>query len=184
MEIQTEQSNLPLGRQAPYFSLLATDGKIYSISDFVGRSSLAVIFMSNHCPYARAYEKRLVILAELFQQKDAALVAICSNDSVGFPEDSYEKMVENSTRYSFPYPYLWDENQSVARAYDAKCTPEAFLFDSQMRLVYHGAIDDNYADADRVEHHFLAIALEAALQNKLCPTPFTKALGCSIKWKR
>lgn len=183
MERDPNQSALQLGHPAPYFSLPATDGKIYSLSDFSDAAALIVVFTSNHCPYARAYEQRLCAFSDWCKERNAALVAICSNDGVLFPEDSFDQMIEKSRNLNFAFLYLQDESQSVARAYDAAATPEAYVFDSGKKLRYHGAIDDNHADADRVEHHYLRDAVLAILDG-LSPQPAqTPVLGCSIKWR-
>ncbi len=183
MERDPKDSKLQLGQTAPYFSLPATDGKIYSLSDFSDAAALAVVFTSNHCPYARAYERRISALSSEFKKIGVALVAICSNDGVGFPEDSFEQMVEKSKKLGFSFHYLQDESQSVAKAYDARSTPEAYLFDSDKCLRYHGAIDDNHADADRVIRHYLREAAEAVLAGKKADPETSIILGCSIKWR-
>lgn len=183
MERSTE-TRLQIGDTAPYFSLRATDGRIYSISDFTGTNALAVIFTANHCPYAQAYEARLCSLAEEFASQGVRFVAICSNDGESYPEDNYENMVERSTTLRFPYPYLHDESQTVARAYDAACTPEAYLFDSNLKLRYQGLIDDNYLEPDRVRSPYLRNAILALLSGKVPPVQRSNAIGCSIKWKR
>jgi len=182
MEYDPSQAALNIGDHAPYFSLPATDGKIYSISDFADAPALAIVFMGNHCPYARAYEFRLCEIAKEFREQKVAVIAICSNDGVLFPEDSFEQMVEKSKRYDFAYLYLQDAHQSVARAYSAKRTPEAFLFDADKSLRYHGAIDDNYADADAVIESYLADGIRALLSGKSPAKEHTPIIGCSIKF--
>ena len=184
MEILTENSKLQIGQPAPYFNMPSTAGRIYSLADFSAAKALAIIFTSNQCPYARAYEQRLGSIAAYMTKREGTLVAICSNDGIGYPEDSFETMIETSKRLNFSYPYLRDEDQSAAKAYGARCTPEAFLFDQERKLAYHGSIDDNYADADRVENPYLLAAFEQALNGRPCFPALTKVLGCSIKWKQ
>src|SRR5437762_1753302 len=132
MERHPSAVSFNLGEKAPYFSLPATDGKIYSLSDFTGSQAFAVVFTCNHCPYAQAYESRLTALVKRYHAAGLRMVAICANDADGYPEDSFPQMVERSRSLGFPFPYLHDENQSVAQAYDAACTPEVYLFDRDM----------------------------------------------------
>ena len=183
MEYDPKGSSLKLGSKAPYFSLPATNGRIYSIADFAEAGVLVVVFMGNHCPYARAYEQRLAKLAVHFREQNVAVIAICSNDGVLFPEDSFEQMIAKSEELNFAYLYLQDQTHSVARAYGAQRTPEAYLFDSDKVLRYHGAIDDNYADAERVECHYLADAVQAVLLGTQPEPSTTKITGCSIKFR-
>lgn len=182
MERHAEKSTLLIGEKAPYFSLPATDGKIYSLSDFAGARALLVVFTCNHCPYARAYESRLIELAKRYTPEGVAIVAICSNDSQDYPEDSFTQMVEKSKMMGFPYPYLHDDRQLVAKAYDAACTPECFLFDSEMRLAYHGWIDDNHQQPELVTAPDLKLAIEAVLAGETPKKALTAIIGCSIKW--
>lgn len=172
-----------LGEQAPYFSLPATDGKIYSLSDFNSAEALAVVFTCNHCPYSRSYEGRLAEIAARYRPRGLALVGICSNDAEDFPEDDFSRMVEKSKLLGFPFPYLHDEKQHVARAYDAACTPEVFLFNRKKILVFHGMIDDNADRPDEVKERYFQDALDATLEGALPKIQQTAVIGCSIKWK-
>lgn len=183
MERPSSGLKLQLGEKAPYFSLKATDSKIYSLSDFQGASALVVVFTCNHCPYAQAYESRIVDLAQRGKERGVKFVAICSNDPVGYPQDDFQSMVEKSKQLGYPFPYLCDDAQITARAYDAQCTPEAYLFDPQMRLQYHGRIDDNYQNPLLVERHELGDAIDAVLAGRSPEPQLTPAIGCSIKWK-
>ena len=183
MQRDAASSTLVLGEKAPYFSLRGTDGRIYSNTDFQLSKAFVVIFTCNHCPYAQAYEGRLCELAEEFQPQGAQFVAICANDAQVYPEDDFEHMVSKSEEWANVFPYLQDETQVCARAYDAACTPEAYVFDAEQRLRYHGRIDDNHQNPLAVEHPDLRLAVEAVLQRKEPPHPLTVAVGCSIKWK-
>lgn len=174
---------LALGDKAPYFSLPATDGKRYSLTNFNAKQALVVIFTCNHCPYARAYEERICELARTYQGAGAQFLAVCANDSDGYPEDDFAHMVERAKELKLPFPYLHDSDQSVAKAYDAACTPEVYLFDSEQKLRYHGRIDDNYQDPSLVNEHNLRDALDAVLAGEEPPQALTPAIGCSIKWK-
>lgn len=183
MNKPVSKAKLSIGQAAPYFSLKATDSKIYSLAEFDEAKLLVVIFTANHCPYAQAYEQRICSLAELYSAQGVQFISICSNDPKGYPEDSYENMCAKSKLLGFPFPYLHDETQVTAKAYDAVCTPECFVFDSERKLRYRGRIDDNHRDATLAAHHELADAIEALLQGKEVVEPLTSALGCSIKWK-
>lgn len=183
MERAIHQYSLNIGDKAPYFSLRATDGKIYTISDFGGRNALVIIFTCNHCPYSQAYDQRLCELSRDYKEQGVAFVAVSANDPVMYPEESFEKMVERSRELGFPYPYLQDEMQIMAQAYDAACTPEIFLFDSDLRLRYHGCVDDNHHQPSLVTRHYLKEALDAVLSGEAPDPALTPVLGCSIKWK-
>ena len=183
MERAVEGLKLSLGDKAPYFSLRGTDNRIHDLYEFVDAPVFVVIFTCNHCPYAQAYEKRLVALAKEFGPKGVKFVAICSNDPRGYPEDTFEHMVEKSAALGFPFPYLQDETQITAQAYDAQCTPECYVFDSKQALRYHGAVDDHHQDERRVKHHYLRDAIDAALLGQNPASPLTPVIGCSIKWR-
>jgi peroxiredoxin len=184
MERSSDNLNLALGETAPYFSLKGTDGKLYTLQEFAKKPVLVVVFTCNHCPYAQAYEGRLVTLAKRYESEGVQFVAICSNDPSGYPEDDYEHMVARSKEMGFPFPYLHDVTQIAAKSYDAQCTPECYVFDHERKLRYHGRIDDNYKDPEAVTSFDLRNALEAILAQTEPPAPLTPAIGCSIKWKR
>jgi peroxiredoxin len=184
MEREAAGLKLKLGDSAPYFSLRGTDGRIHSIADFAGAPAMVVIFTCNHCPYAQAYEQRIVELAKEFQPLGAKFVAVCANDANGYPEDDFPQMVEKAKTLNLPFPYLHDENQVMAQAYDAACTPEVYLFDREHRLQYHGRIDDNYREPSQVTRQDLKEALASVLEGQTPQLQLTPAIGCSIKWKR
>ncbi len=183
MRRNEETGKLEIGDEAPFFSLKGTDSKIHSLSDFNGAAGFVVLFTSNHCPYAQAYEQRISSLANHFTPEGIEMVAICSNDADSYPEDNFENMVSKSKAMDFAIPYLQDESQDVARAYSAVCTPEAFLFDADRRLCYRGLIDDNHEDEQEVSEHYLADAIRNLLAGKAPEPAETHAIGCSIKWK-
>jgi peroxiredoxin len=170
---------LELGAQAPDFRLPGVDGKTLSLADFKGKKALCVIFSCNHCPYVQAYEGRMIEL----QKKYGVLLAINSNDAEGYPEDSFENMKKRAKEQGLNFPYLRDEDQSVAKAYGAQRTPHIFLFDAERKLAYLGRIDDNYKDASAVKAHELADAIEDVLAGRPVKVPETFAVGCTIKWK-
>lgn len=184
MQRPVNDMKLSIGEPAPYFSLSGTDGKIHNIADYRDGKGLLVIFTCNHCPYAQAYEQRICELARDFQPLGIAFITVCSNDGSDFPEDSFERMVEKSRSMGFPFPYLHDVEQQVAKAYDAACTPEAFLFDSEFKLTYHGRIDDNFQNPELVSSNDLRLALDAVVEGQTPEMQRTPCIGCSIKWRR
>ena len=180
---QAKTAKLQIGDKAPYFSLKGTDGRIYSLDNLGDFQALAILFLSNHCPRCMSYESKLCAMADHYSSRNVQFIGICSNDSESFPEDRFEKMVEKSKQLGFPFPYLQDDTQAVARAFDAACTPEVFLFDSKLKLQYHGCIDSGSGGADTTEDFGIEPALESVLANKTVAVQTTICLGCSIKWK-
>jgi len=174
---------LKLNDQAPAFNLRGVDGKMHSLDELKGQKGVAVIFSCNHCPYVKAYEDRMIQLAKEYQPKGINFVLINANDPVKYPEDSFENMIKRAEEKGYPFPYLHDETQEIARAYGAERTPEVFLFDSELKLRYHGTIDDNWEDASKATKHYLKDALEALLIGQEPPVPETAPVGCTIKWK-
>ena len=178
MNLQT----LKVGSKAPAFDLPGIDGKKHDLDEFKGKKAVAVIFSCNHCPYVQAYEDRMVDLQRDYGPKGMHLIAINSNETKNFPEDDFAHMVKRAKDKKFNFPYLRDEDQSAARAYGPAKTPEVFLFDQDMVLRYHGAIDDNYQDPAKVKRKYMREALDDLLAGKPVRTKETAAVGCSIKW--
>lgn len=174
---------LQIGAQAPAFSLRGVDDKTHSLDELKGEKGTVVIFSCNHCPYVKAYEDRIIELAKAYQPKGIAFVLINANDPVKYPEDSFENMKKRAQEKGYPFPYLWDETQEIAKAYGAERTPEVFLFDSQLKLRYHGTIDDNWEDPAKVTKRYLKDALEALLAGREPEVQETQPVGCTIKWK-
>jgi len=138
-----ESTMLELGTQAPYFSLQdAITGKTVSLDNYKGNRGLLVMFICNHCPYVKLIKEELIKYAAEYMKKGVAVVAISSNDVENYPDDSPEKMKEDAEQYGYPFPYLFDETQEVAKAYKAACTPDLFLFDENHKLYYRGQFDD------------------------------------------
>jgi peroxiredoxin len=177
-------NTLKIGSQAPDFNLVGVDGKNYSLKSFSDRQALIVIFSCNHCPYVQAYEGRIKQIQDDFRDRGTAVVAINSNEDKGYPEDSFENMKKRSNGQKFNFPYLRDEDQSVARAYDATHTPEIFLFNKDRKLAFHGKIDDNWQETSKVQNHYLRNALDELLDGKEISVPETFTIGCTIKWKK
>jgi peroxiredoxin len=177
-------STLKIGSTAPDFNLTSVDGKKYSLSSFNDKKALIVIFSCNHCPYVKAYEGRIKAIQKDYESKGVNVVAINSNEDVGYPEDSFDEMIKRAKAENFNFPYLRDEDQSVARAYDATHTPEIFLFDNERKLTFHGKIDDNWQEPNKVQNKYLRNALDELLAGKEISVPETFTIGCTIKWKK
>jgi peroxiredoxin len=177
-------NNLEIASPAPDFNLIGIDDKKYSLDSFKDKKALIVIFSCNHCPYVQAYEGRIIKIQNDYGPKGVAVVAINSNDDVNYPDDSFDNMKKRSVEENFNFPYLRDEDQSVARAYDATHTPEIFLFDIERKLAFHGKIDDNWQEPDKVQNHYLRDALNELLEGKEISVPETFTIGCTIKWKK
>ncbi len=170
------------GNPAPDFSLPGVDGKTWSLSSLADKKILVVLFTCNHCPYVQGWEGRMMEIQKDYGPQGVQLVGINANETSKYPEDSFDKMVVRAKELRFNFIYLRDESQAVARAYDAACTPEVFVFDQERRLRYHGRIDDNYQDPKAVQSPDLRNALDDLLAGKSVRTPETPAMGCSIKW--
>lgn len=173
-----------LGDKAPDFSLQGVDGKTYALKDFGAASALVVVFSCNHCPYVQAYEDRMIALQRDYEAKGARFALINSNEADNYPEDSFANMAARAQKLGYNFPYLRDETQQVARAYNATHTPHLFVFDAQRRLAYTGKIDDNWQDAAAVKQPFLREALDDILAGRAPRLAQTQAIGCTIKWKR
>ncbi|MBF0420391.1 MAG: thioredoxin family protein [Magnetococcales bacterium] len=172
-----------LGVPAADFSLPGVDGSSYSLSSFSGSTLLLVMFVCNHCPYVKAVWDRLIALRQDFSRQDVAMVAINSNDSHAYPEDSFSNMQQLARTKNLPFPYLVDTSQSVARDYGAVCTPDFFVYDKQRTLRYRGRLDDSPKEPDRVKHQELKEALQALLDGRPLPPLQNPSMGCSIKWR-
>lgn len=174
---------LPMGNPIINFSLPATDGKGYGPLDFQDKKVLIVAFICNHCPYAQAVLGRLIAIQSDYAEKGVQILGINSNDAEQYPEDSFEVMQEFYDKKGMNFPYLHDESQAIARAYQAQCTPDIFVFDEARKLAYHGRVDDNWQHEDQVTQQDLRLALDAILEGNLVPEPQHPSMGCSIKWK-
>ncbi|ROL57071.1 thioredoxin family protein [Bacteroidetes/Chlorobi group bacterium Naka2016] len=182
----TESKMIPLGTEVPYFKLQdAVTGYWVSTDDLRDGKPLLVMFICNHCPYVMHIIEKLVEISREFIEKGVNIVAINPNDYSAYPEDSPEKMIEYSKKYDYPFPYLIDDTQEVARKFDAACTPDFFLFDSNMQLIYRGQFDDSRPGNNiEVTGADLRKALEYAINNKTIDFPQKPSIGCSIKWKK
>ena len=176
-------TNLSIGDEAVSFELPGVDGKTHSLSDYEGKAAIAVIFTCNHCPYARAWEDRIVSIQSDYGSAGLQVLAINANDANKYPDDGFPQMQQRAEDKGFNFPYLHDESQEVAAAYGAERTPEVFLLGGNRELAYHGAVDDNYDDPNAVQVAYLRDAVEAVLAGEETPTSQTRPVGCSIKWK-
>ena len=177
----TESTMVELGSKAPYFNLPNTDGENISLEHFKAEV-LVVIFTCNHCPYAKAVEDRLIELGNNYSET-VDFVLISSNDVENYPADSPEKMAELAKSKGYPFPYLFDETQKIAKAYSAVCTPDIFLYNSERKLQYRGRLDDNWQNPNQVEREELKMAIEATLNGKGIDFEQIPSMGCNIKWK-
>lgn len=157
------------------------DGSELSLAGSTGPRGLLVVFTCNHCPWAKAWEGRIVALGNTYRLKGIGVVAVSSNDPKEYPEDAWEEMQKRAKDEGYEFPYVVDATSDAARAFGATKTPEAYLFDVSGKLVYSGAIDDNARDPDAVKVQYLKDALEAVVKGGEVPIKKTKALGCSIK---
>ncbi len=172
------------GWKAPDFRLPATDGRVYSLSDIRGPRGTLIMFICNHCPYVKAILDRIVRDARALQALGIGVAAICSNDAEQYPEDGFENMVRVAKEAGFTFPYLHDESQEVARAYDAQCTPDFFGFNAQLELQYRGRLDAsgrNPAPWDARRELFEA--MKQIAETGQGPREQIPSIGCSIKWR-
>jgi peroxiredoxin len=174
---------LKIGSKIPYFKLKGVDEREYSLDKFADKKILIVIFSCNHCPYVQAYENRIIEVQREFDKKGLAVVAVNSNDDSQYTDDSFENMKKRAGEKHFNFPYLRDEDQSLAKAFDASHTPEVFLFNYDRKLVYHGKIDDNWKDEKAVKNKYLHDAIVELLEGEEISIPETFSIGCTIKWK-
>ena len=173
-----------LGTEATEFTLPDPYGNLVSLSDFDDVNALLVVFMCNHCPYVVNIQHALTAFAREMMPEGLAMVGINSNDVERYPEDSPERMKDDIERLGYPFPYLFDESQEVARAYDAACTPDFFLYDKDRRLVYRGQFDDSRPrNGIEPSGADLRAAVEAVLNGRPVPEQQIPSIGCNIKWK-
>ena len=182
---QTPSTMLPLGTPAPDFSLPEPmTGKTVSLGDFQDAPALLVMVICNHCPFVKHIRQGLVQFARDYPAKDLAIVAISANDAANYPDDSPAKIAEEAKTFGYPFPYLHDESQTVAKAYHAACTPDFFLFDASRKLVYRGQFDGSRpGNKLPVTGSDLRAAVDALLAGQPVPSAQQPSIGCNIKWK-
>lgn len=168
---------------APDFELPATDGRRYRRDELAGPNGLLVMFICNHCPYVKAALDKIVRDAGELKGHGVGAAAICSNDAADYPEDSFDNMKTLALRKQFPFPYLWDESQAVAKAYAAVCTPEFFGYNGKLGLQYHGRLDDAGRSSNPDAPRELFDAMLKVARTGRGPAVQTPSIGCSIKWR-
>jgi peroxiredoxin len=181
----TPSKMMDLGSIAPDFSLHDTiSGAQLSLADLKSEVGTVIMFICNHCPYVKHIQKTLVEVAIKYQEKGINFIAISSNDAQAYPADNTQKMAEEAFNNHYPFPYLYDQTQEVAKAYDAACTPDFYIFDSELECVYRGQFDDSRPSNDiTVTGESVTQALDCLLAGKPIDSKQRPSLGCSIKWK-
>ena len=174
---------LQIGEKAPPFRLPGTDGKTWSLDDFKEKKGLVVFFTCNHCPYVLGSDEITRTTVNRYQGQGIAFVGINSNSDRDYPEDNFEGMVKRMEEYQFPWVYLYDESQEIAKAYGALRTPHFYLFDKDRKLIYTGRGVDNPKDASKVTVNDLDRALEEYVSGKAISVPLTNPKGCNVKWR-
>ncbi|MCC7406656.1 MAG: thioredoxin family protein [Phycisphaeraceae bacterium] len=180
----TASTMLPLGTTAPDVSLPDTEGKTVSLADYAGSRAYLVMFICNHCPYVKHVAAELARLGRDYMPRGVAVLAINANDVKNYPADSPQNMKKEKQVQGYPFPYLYDQSQEVARAYAAACTPDFFVFDAAKKLVYRGQLDDSRPNSGQpVTGRDLRAALDAVLAGQPAPAEQRPSAGCNIKWK-
>ncbi|WP_406684174.1 thioredoxin family protein [Seonamhaeicola sp. MEBiC1930] len=181
----TPSNMIPLGTKAPDFSLIDTStDSILSLNDIKGEKGTVIMFICNHCPFVIHLNSEIVSIANSYLKKGIGFVAISSNDVVNYPQDGPDKMKIHAKNVGYPFPYLYDESQNIAKAYDAACTPDFYLFDSNLKLVYRGQLDDSRPrNNNPVTGSDFRHALDCLTNGRENTSEQKPSIGCSIKWK-
>ncbi|MBT8303725.1 MAG: thioredoxin family protein [Bacteroidia bacterium] len=182
---QTPSNMLPLGTKAPDFSLLDTlSGQTMNLRDMKGDNGTVIMFICNHCPFVKHVNSEVSQMAKDYIESGVKFIAISSNDVENYPQDGPNLMKENAKSEGYIFPYLYDESQEVAKAYEAACTPDFYLFDEQLELVYRGQLDDSRpGNGVPVTGNDLRLAIDSILNNQSVSTSQKPSIGCNIKWK-
>ena len=182
----TPSSMIALGTKAFGFKLPDTvSGKTLSLDDLKSDKATLIMFICNHCPFVKHVNNELIRLANDYMPKGVSFIAISSNDVINHPEDSPDKMRIAAKELGYPFPYLYDESQEVARAYDAACTPDFFIYDQGLKLAYRGQLDDSRPqNGIPVTGKDIRAALDLLLSHKPVPAEQKPSIGCNIKWKK
>ncbi|KAB8151795.1 redoxin domain-containing protein [Kordia sp. TARA_039_SRF] len=180
----TPSNMLSLGTEAPDFSLQDTvSGKILSLQELKGKNGTVIMFICNHCPFVKHVNQGIVELAKDYQSKGIGFIAISSNDVENYPADAPDLMKKNAENEGFTFPYLYDRTQEVAKAYDAACTPDFYIFDGDLTLIYRGQLDDSRPNNGiPVTGSDMRNALDALLHGEQLPQHQKPSIGCNIKW--
>jgi len=181
---------LDLGTSAPGFTLPAANPDVddrgaedRSLADYDDADALVIVFMCNHCPYVKHIEEELLDVAREYQERGVQFIGICSNDPERYPDDSFDRMAERTEAKDYPFPYLQDETQEVAQAYNAACTPDIYVFDEERALVYRGRFDETRPDAGVPHGGDLRQALDEVIEQGEVSMEQKPSMGCNIKWK-
>lgn len=182
---RTESTMLPLGTAAPDFQLPdVVSGRSIALSDFRSKDGLLVMFICRHCPFVKHVQQELARIGKDYAQQPLGIVAISSNDAKAYPDDAPESLREMASELGFTFPFCYDETQDVARAYDAACTPDFYLFDKDLRLAYRGQLDDSRPGNNvPVTGKDLRAAIDAVLEGRRVSDKQKPSVGCNIKWK-
>ena len=180
----TESNEFTIGKKAPDFSLINTvNNKVLSLTEAKGEKGTVLMFICNHCPFVIHVNSALVQMANEYQAKGINFIAISSNEIENYPQDGPELMQQVAKEQNYPFPYLFDETQEVAKAYDAACTPDFYVFDADLRAVYHGQLDDaRPGNGKPVTGKDIRTALDHLLENKVAVENQKPSVGCGIKW--
>lgn len=168
----------------PHFQSQSLNGNLVDSQELMGNKPIWVMFICNHCPYVKAIEDRLIKTAEFILNQGGKVVAICSNDPQDYPEDNPIKLLQRAKEKSYPFPYIFDETQELAKAFGAVCTPDLFLYNGQGKLIYRGQLDNSWKDRGLVSREDLKLAFLSEVENKALSFTIEPAMGCSIKWKK
>jgi peroxiredoxin len=182
MVLLESQIKLKTGDKAPNFELFGIDNKKHSLNDYKDYAGVLVIFMCNHCPYVKAKIEAIKEIHKKFKDK-IAVIGINSNDPTNYPDDSFENMKIIAKEKGIKFDYLVDETQEIAKKYGAICTPDPFLFDSKMKLIFHGRIDNAMKPEDTATEKTMINNIEKFLSGEKIKKDFDPSIGCSIKWK-
>jgi len=181
---RTLSNMLPLGTKAPTFQLPdPTSGNVYALDQLKSDKATVIMFICNHCPFVKHVDKGLVALAHDYQSKGVSFIAISSNDIQNYPQDAPDLMKVEAERVGYTFPYLYDESQAVAKAYDAACTPDFYIFDGEMNCAYRGQLDDSRpGNGKPVTGSDMRAALDDILADRSVSAPQIPSMGCNIKW--
>ena len=187
VSFKADNAGYKIGDVAADFKLKNIDGKIISLANYKSAKGFIVVFTCNHCPYAKAYEKRIMDLDKMYAQKGYPVIAISPNDPVSEPQDSFENMKKLAAEKKYSFPYTLDETQNVTLTYGAKATPHVYVLQKTAKgnvVQYIGAIDNDTEGTDASRTKYVESAVNALLSGKTVTTTSTKAIGCAIKWKK
>lgn len=181
----TPSNSFPLNTIAPEFSLEdSVTGKTFNLQQLKGEKATVIMFICNHCPFVIHVNSKLVELANQYKSQGVSFIAISSNDVENYPQDAPDKMKEVAAENKYPFPYLYDPTQDIAKAYDAACTPDFYVFDKDLKSTYHGRLDESRPGNDKpLTGEDLTVAINATLNNEEPVENQLPSMGCNIKWK-